>query len=164
MEKVGRALLHVGVQVGSIFASNPASDELRLQLLQGAREGNLNKIRACLQTLSALPSAELDINSTDAGGRTPLMLACEGGHVHVIELLLETPQVNVNLPTNFGTTALMKLVSSAGADRTIATVEKLLKHKAEPNAHNVDGNTALVCACAQGHAAVAQLLLAYGKY
>ena len=48
-----------------------------------------------------------DINHQNEEGNTALMLASEGGHYHVVELLLLNKDLNINIQDNNGMTALM---------------------------------------------------------
>lgn len=45
--------------------------------------------KGCLDIVDLLIKYKADVNKPDANGDTPLMAACRGGHLDVVELLLE---------------------------------------------------------------------------
>lgn len=83
-----------------------------------ARVGDENAVQMLLE------KKEVDVNSKDDGGKTPLWLAAEKGHERVLQRLLGKNEVEVNnKDTNYGRTALVCAVQhnrgggSAGAAR-----------------------------------------------
>ncbi len=103
----------------------------------------------------------------DYEGETPLMLAAKNGHLDVVRVLLNNPDVVVdfqNYPrtradwanqaafeTVFGgvpdTTALM-FAASRGH---IEIVKELLEHKADTNLQHSEGSTTLILAAGEDH-------------
>ncbi|KAF1811099.1 hypothetical protein P152DRAFT_399801, partial [Eremomyces bilateralis CBS 781.70] len=52
---------------------------------------------------------QVDVNSNDSYGRTPLLAAAESGHEAVVKLLLETGQVNVDSKDRSGWMPLLRV-------------------------------------------------------
>ena len=50
---------------------------------------------------------DIDLNARDWRGRTPLTFACFGGHTEVVQVLLETPEIDVNTTDDQGWTTFM---------------------------------------------------------
>jgi hypothetical protein len=78
----------------------------------------------------------------DPSGASLLSLAASGGHVNVVQFLVQMPlpeHAGVNGPTNSGTTPLM--YASEGGHEAI--VQLLISSKANPNSVNAMGETAL---------------------
>ncbi|KAI1839268.1 hypothetical protein JX266_014521 [Neoarthrinium moseri] len=71
---------------------------------------------------------QVDIESKDNGGRTPLLLSAGKGHAEVVRLLLETEEVEVNTEGNDGQTPLW-WAARAGNELVVA---KLLSSGANP--------------------------------
>lgn len=74
----------------------------------------------------------------DTTGRTPLMEAAFGGHIHTVEALLELG-ADVNAQDRDGWTALMEASAKGRAD----VVRTLLAHGADARIKNKNGWTAL---------------------
>ena len=96
-----------------------------------------------------------DINYQNEGGNTALMLASEGGHYHVVKLLLLNKDININIQDNNGWTALM----TACCKGHHQVVELLLSNDPDINIQDNDGWTALMNASRNGHHQVVELLL-----
>ena len=105
-----------------------------------------------------LLKAKAYINAAPASwkGRTALQAAAEGGHLEVVEKLLEA-KADVNAAVRWdGRTALQ----AAAEGGHLEVVEKLLEAKADVNAATRwDGRTALQAAAERGHLEVAEKLL-----
>ena len=111
-----------------------------------------------LETTKLLVGAGANVKAANRYGVTPLSLACTNGNAAIVELLLESgADPNTTLPG--GETALM----TAARVGALASVKALLSRGA-----NVDskddrrGQTALMWAAAEGHAGVADVLIAAG--
>ncbi len=108
---------------------------------------------------------EVNAQNLFAGGYTPLMLAAQGGHLDVVQLLIENG-ADVNARNLAGVTALME-ASRGGFDRI---VELLLKNGAEVNVkieskwgtRKLNGTTALMLAATAGHLNIVSMLIKYG--
>ena len=123
-------------------SSMPGSqNELNLQLIQAANEGDLNKV-------IELISKGADVNAKDKDERTPLHLAAQYGHTEIVELLLKKESIDVNAKNKYGQTPLHH---AAWEDHT-AIVELLLKKKSiDVNAKDEYDQTPLHSAAWEGH-------------
>ena len=98
----------------------------------------------------------VDLSYQNKQGNTALMLASEGGHYNVVELLLLlNKDLNINIQDNNGVTALM-FASQSGHHQV---VELLLSKDPNINIQNNNGVTALMLASQNGHHQVIELLL-----
>jgi ankyrin repeat protein len=123
------------------------------QLLVAAKYGHEEIVRPLLR------KSEVDVNFKDMNDQTPLFWAAFGGHLIILECLLQA-KADVNAaPVNYsgGGTALQ----AAAARGHLAIVERLLQAKADVNAAAVSesGRTALQAAAARGHLAIVERLL-----
>lgn len=88
-----------------------------------------------------LKQPNIRVNIKGKHGRTAMYLAAEGGHIFIVKLLLQHPDIDVNSRNGpRGATALMA-ASRRGHSRI---VELLLQHpRCEIDANDKDGNTAI---------------------
>lgn len=89
-----------------------------------------------------LASNEKSVNLVTTDGWTPLMVACEKGHIQVIKYLLEDKHIKSKIKVNKLTTqgtALHKAVQSCNPQ----TVRLLLKHRASPKIEDSQGRTCI---------------------
>jgi uncharacterized protein len=99
------------------------------------------------------------VNSADEGGWNPLLAACSEGHSRCAELLIGAGADLTSFEIDTGDTLLM----FACRKKTMESVVPLLLDKGvELDARNKKGETALMCACAQGLASVASVLIERG--
>ena len=96
-----------------------------------------------------------DWNQPDGSGSTPLAMACRFGHLHIVEFLLHTHRVALNVCDVCQKTPLH--VASDYGHAAIVTC--LLQAGAFQDSCNSLGETPLVAACAKGHLRVVKLLL-----
>ena len=96
----------------------------------------------------------IDMNYQNKQGNTALMLASEGGHYHVVELLL-SKDPDISIQNNNEWTALM-FASSCGLHQI---VELLLSKDPDVNIQNNNAVTALMAACRYGYHQVVELIL-----
>ena len=110
--------------------------------------------------VARLVKAGGDVDVASRHGVTPLALASARGHAAVVETLLEAG-ADANLPSPHGETPLMVAARSGAVD----SVTALLRHGADAGVDAQEGwrgQTALMWAAAEGHAAVVAPLMAAG--
>jgi ankyrin repeat protein len=92
----------------------------------------------------------------DSTRRTPLSRAAENGHTEVVQLLLETKEVDVNAEDNYAQTPL----SWAAKNGHTQVVQLLLKTKeVDINAWGGEYGSALRAASSGGHQEIVQILI-----
>ncbi len=94
-------------------------------------------------------------NQADGSGSTPLSMACRFGHLHIVELLVNTHHVVLNVSDVCKKTPL-HMASDQGHAEVVAF---LLQAGASQDMCNSQGETPLVAACSKGHLPVVKLLL-----
>lgn len=105
--------------------------------------------------------SRIDVNAvTDRGRQTALMQAASMSHTPVLEALLKTEKIQVNLRDEYGATAL----THAAYAGSLESVQALLSHKEiDINVrNNGDGFTPLHLAAFHGHDSIVHALLAKG--
>ena len=125
---------------------------LNKALQHAARKGNRE---LALATLNA--EGIIDINHTDAKGKTPLLLAIDGGHIETARMLIRK-KPRQDIADKNGRLPLL-VAAEEGYD---LTVRDLLRASKLPNVKNKDGDTALCLAAAKGHEKVVKVLLDCG--
>ncbi|EGR50692.1 uncharacterized protein TRIREDRAFT_58115, partial [Trichoderma reesei QM6a] len=99
----------------------------------------------------------ISVNSKSAHGRTPLCHAIDRGHDALLALLLEQPELDVNLAVDFAATAL-HLAAVYLADESMLRL--FLRHpRIDVNVRNCHGATPLVNAVKRGYGISVLLLL-----
>jgi uncharacterized protein len=116
-------------------------------LLSAAQKGNIDLVNQIL-------AKEIDPHAC----LPALIAAAEGGHLHVVKVLVEVGKVDINGSKNKGTTALMTAVGKDRAD----VCEYLIDRKVDVNTCDKDGDTALVYAIRSGSMNTARILLEKG--
>jgi ankyrin repeat protein len=120
-----------------------------------ATAAGMNNIVATRELLRrGLP---VDIPTLDGSGGSALLIASEGGHVSVMELLINAG-ANVRLQDKHGDSSLMAAVRIGSLD----AVNLLLKHRADPNQQDTAGRTALIWAARTGREDIVRVLLDAG--
>jgi ankyrin repeat protein len=124
----------------------------------------------CLAVVQRLLNIEnVDINSRDSVGSTPLMHVCMGivqdddldSRVQIARLLIER-NADPTVQDNFGKTGLHYAVSEGAQMTRPVVVQMLLEKGADVAAKDEDGATVLLLAAENGHEAVIRLLLEKG--
>ena len=141
---VGGALL--ALMGAPAFAEMPESAYV-LSVLSAAAAGDVAAVRRALD-------AGAPIESRDARGRTPRLLATHGGHVAAAQLLMARG-ADVNAQDDQRDSAFLL----AGARGHTEIVRAALAHGADLASTNRYGGTALIPACHYGHAETVRLLL-----
>jgi len=107
------------------------------------------------ETVSALVEAGVDVNATNALGRTALMFASAYGFLAIVQDLLgHRADPNIVPRDSTGWTAL----NAAAHNGHIDVIRALLDHKADLSIKDRQGQTALAWAAAQGKEELAQAL------
>ncbi|KFD49115.1 hypothetical protein M514_10057 [Trichuris suis] len=115
------------------------------------REGNAFQVRVWLDDV------EHDLNLGDDHGFSLLHWAAKGGHLKIVDMLLQRgARVNA---TNVGDDTALHLASAHGHQEVVL---RLLNHKADVNAVNEHGNSPLHYACFWGYETVAEDLIRHG--
>ena len=107
------------------------------------------------ETLQAIIDHGADVNSTNKDGETALMIACMKGNVYAINVLLNA-NANPDLANTIGNTSLHCAVRAL---RCCETLHAIIKHSADVDATNKDGETALMIACLEKNVDAINVLL-----
>lgn len=118
-----------------------------LPMFASARSGDLSSLRAQISGIA-------DLEMTDPGGNTLLMVAACHGHRDSVEFLLESG-ASPNARDLSGNTALM----GASFRGHVKVVESLLRSGADPEIRNPSGQCALDYAAMFGRSAIIPLLV-----
>lgn len=117
--------------------------------------------------------ATIDVNKRDSDGFAPLHHAARSARStpeqpspigeELFRLILSRPGAQVDVKDATGSTALMLLVSSHLNKENFGMLQSLVeKHRADVNAQNNEGHTALMIACAGGMVRNVEYLLTHG--
>ena len=151
--RVWRVAGAVVVILGSIGAASGQPVDEATVLHRAAHEGDV-------ATVDLLLEAGGQVDAATRHGVTPLALASARGHAAVVETLLDAG-ADANRPSPQGETPLMVAARTGVVD----SVEALLRHGAGAGIDAREGwrgQTALMWAAAEGHAAVVAPLVAAG--
>lgn len=156
------------ISVSSLFSNlyEPMSAILKMdQITRSEDYAIFDALKANNSTLVLdMIDAHIGVNSVDAWGQTPLMIATVTGNAKVIAALLNArrPSVDVNMARPSGATALFSAIEHAPP----MIVQALLRRGADPNLAMISedsfGNTPLHYACLLERTKHAELLLDYG--
>ncbi len=144
--------LVVGVVGAPVFVAGQAADDATA-LHRAAHEGDLVSVGRLLD-------AGGEVDAATRHGVTPLALASARGHAAIVETLLEAG-ADANRPSPHGETPLMVAARTGVVD----SVTALLRRGADAVVDAREGwrgQTALMWAAAEGHAAVVAPLIAAG--
>ena len=115
--------------VSLLLAENADVNALTIRgesaLFWACRFGNIKVIKILLNVGINL------INKKDEGGKTPLYIACDKGHVQVVEQLIKA-KADLSIPNKSGNTPLHKACEMGH----LQIVEKLLQSEVDPNVQN----------------------------
>lgn len=123
----------VSVSAHTIPAENLIADDEKM-ITDYIKEGDLNSFR---EHLKAAPVDQL--NELDDSGLGLIHWTADRNQVEILRLLLDVPEIQVNLPDSDGQTALHYAASCGHRD----TLELLLGRGADRTIANADGETPL---------------------
>ena len=123
--------------------------ELDLDLLGASRQGDI-------KTLNELFAKGGNAMAMDRNGTTPLHFGSTAGHEAVVQLLLNTNQIDVNVKNTYGMTPIWE----AFYGNHEAVVRQLLHtRQVDVNVKGLCGDTLLLFAIRKGHEALVRLVL-----
>jgi hypothetical protein len=126
-------------------AERPAARDARL--VGAAGEGDLEEVRRLL-------ADGVDIDSTDATGRTAVTAAVYGGHLEVVRVLIERG-ADVDVQDETRTNPLL----ATGETGNVEILREVLRAEPDLTRTNRFGGTALIPAADRGHVAVVRELV-----
>ena len=121
------------------------------QLFQAAIFGNLEATKLLCS------DPDLNVNWENEGRYTPFHVACEKGHVELVEYLLTLKQIAHNKPSHTGGTPFY--MSCQNGHKKVVSV-LLADPRIDPNCPRNGGTTPFFIACQKGQVEVVSLLLA----
>ena len=107
-------------------------------------------------------SEEEDNDIKNIFGRTSFLLACQYGHLKIVELLLQKTGLNIdfNAKEIVGRTALILACYNGQSDVVKIIVESSISLRIDLNAQEINsGNTAFIAACEQGYSDVVKIFM-----
>lgn len=107
--------------------------------------------------LAAITSPDLDVNTPEADGSTPLLWATYKVDRDMVRALLKAG-ARANVTNKYGSSPLTEAVKLGDVDM----VRMLLDAKADANSPNQDGQTALMLASTIGSKPIAEALISHG--
>ena len=115
--------------------------------------------RGLLDILKLLYKKADSINVLNIYGGNALIPACEKGHLETVRFLLENTDINVNHINKLSWTALLEVVILGNDSKNYVEIVKLLlKHGADKNIKDNNGNDALYYAKTKGFKNIEKLL------
>lgn len=131
-----------------------------IELMRALFSNDLKKIESLLEK-------GVNVNQRDGDSYFPLFIAARRGNHKAMQMLLDAG-AEVNMTTAYGITALHRAVGSdhdgrCSTSNYLNCVEKLLKHGADPNFKDINGDTPLGDAiCLNKNRRILDLLLSTG--
>ncbi|NOJ21827.1 ankyrin repeat domain-containing protein [Vibrio coralliilyticus] len=111
------------------------------------------------KALVELLKYDIDFASTNHYGGTALIPAAEKGYLETVKILLEDGRTNINHVNDLGWTALMEVaVLGKDTENYQMIVKELLKHGADANIRDNQGESALQHAESRGLTHIAEIL------
>ena len=133
-----------------LFKGNLPRATSHNEFFDAAKKGDIGKLFFFMNTY------EIDVNTRNPEGMTPLALACEAGQQEIVKLLLKNKDLHINFDDHKGRTPLA-LACQAGHEEIVKLLieQKLLNVNARDN----QNRTPLTLACQAGHEEIVKLLL-----
>jgi len=137
--KSGNGASSGGGSFGVAVSRMPAADEIVIDesdktIEDFLKEGNVETFRKLLADVG-----EEEINSLDDNGLGLIHWACDRGNVEILELILNTAGIDINLQDEEGQTALFYASSCGHA----SCLRLLLANKADKTILDIDGRSCL---------------------
>jgi ankyrin repeat protein len=161
--EIVRLLLQAGANV------NNASDgftPLGTAISEAGR--NNNSYEHSIQIITELVKAGADVNMKYGKNSFPLTRTCYDGNVDIVQILLSSPNKNVNLIDDDGDTPLtaaiestMKTTNPVNCDIAIQIIKLLIAHGADVNLQNSKGELPTDVALKNGSCLMLETVLAH---
>jgi ankyrin repeat protein len=114
-----------------------------------------------LSSVQAMLKTDCDVHETDRQGNSALLVATTEKVDKIVKILLERPEINVNLQNNNGETALILAAAKRDRDARNTSIVEILVERPEINVNlqNNNGETALSLAAANKQTEILNTLL-----
>jgi len=100
----------------------------------------------------------MNVNEKNVFNVSPLMQATKAGRLDIMEMLLQAPNIDVNLRGSLDNRTVLLFIFTAPPN-AVTRADMLLKHGANINAQTINGTTVLMEAASKGDFPLVQLLL-----
>lgn len=121
-------------------------------LCEAANSGNIAEVRKLIAN-----GKDINTDTVNRYGRSPLVLATRKGHIEVVKVLLDAG-ANINTAGDRGNTALIY----AALYNEVEIAKLLLSNNPDVHVVNKPGKTALEYATQKGHTEIAAMIRVYG--
>lgn len=115
-----------------------------------------------VDAVSELLSIGVDVGALDADGRSPLLLATQGGHMALVAMLLEFGAADASRLPPHGPNGMCSLLKMAARKEQLGILRALIEHGADVHAADSSGSTALLHAAMLGKTGCIDLLVEHG--
>lgn len=168
LEKKGELLILIAAQGRLIMVKALIDDGANVNArdLEGKAALHWAAMRGHAAVVKALIDDGADINARDVEGNTALHRAVAGNKVAVVEVILKASSLNIETArsmirgsVNLSWSMKSSFLRFAAQQGDIEMVEALIKHGAEIDAIDAEGNTALHYSAMRGNAAVVKALI-----